>query len=71
MKLFFVSHKHANVIANLDLENLTTREIELINNIIQFLKQQKIIDERYIDLILGNKIEVLLNEDLESYLEID
>jgi hypothetical protein len=70
MKLFFYDTKHQQVIDSLDVGELTGSEAGLVNKVIDFLEDVKLIDGRYKNLILAENIDVIYGEEYERELVI-
>jgi hypothetical protein len=62
MKLFYFDNKHNQMIAKLDLGELSPNEFLLLHKVLQFLKDKDIIDGRYKDLELAKSAEIVYED---------
>jgi hypothetical protein len=70
MKLFHYDTKHQQVHGSVDLGNLSSTEITLVNKVLEFLLDQVITDGRYKCLIVADDITVMdVSDGLDSFYE--
>jgi hypothetical protein len=62
MKLFYFDNRHSQILANLDLGELSPNEFLLLHKVLQFLKDEKVIDGRYKDLELAESAEIVYED---------
>lgn len=71
MKLFYYNEKDQQIIDNLDLGELSPKEENLINKVIDFLNKTSIIDQRYKCLELCEGANYAIDENSESYIDFE
>lgn len=62
MKLFYYDTKHEQVIAQKDMGDLSEKEINLVDEVLEFLSENDITDGRYKNLVLANNIETMYDD---------
>ena len=69
MKLFYYDTKHQQIIVQKDMGDLSEKEVNLVNSVLEFLEDSLLTDGRYKDLTLANNVEIIY-EDGEPQLVI-